>query len=525
MASELSWQVRLKNYWVNDGPKVVFMIVFLAANGVLFIYTFITLKNSKYFPVLSYGVCLAKSSAACIKLTSAMILLPVLRNFLSWLRGTWLNNYLPLDKNLIFHKFCAWWIAFHTALHSVAHFWNFNQLSITPLDQLKAIGFPAVPTTEALFFFSLPGSTGHIVLIIMVLMYSSAVESIRRPLFEGFWYTHHLFVLYYVIISFHGAAALFGAPEFVYYICGPLFFYAIERTVRVLRGNQTTMLILARSHPSRVLELRMKKQSFPYKPGQYLFLNCPYVSPHEWHPFTITSAPEEDFVSVHINIVGNWTGKVSALLNPDKKLGIVQQDVLESPSGGAILRIDGPFGAASEEVFDYKTVMLVGAGIGVTPFASILKHIKNVLQKQGNYNGRQTPIDKVYFYWICRDKNSFEWFSKMLAQLEGENVNNFLEINIYLTGGLNPDEVRDVMYGMEGGEKTDQFTGLAAPTLFGRPKWPDIFLEVGRKHVNQDVGVFFCGPRVLSKELYKNSRKFTSTVSGGCRFHYNKENF
>lgn len=39
------------------------------------------------------------------------------------------------------------------------------------------------------------------------------------------------------------------------------------------------------------------------------------------------------------------------------------------------LAIDGPFGTASEDVFRYEVVMLVGAGIGVTPFASILKSV------------------------------------------------------------------------------------------------------------------------------------------------------
>lgn len=39
------------------------------------------------------------------------------------------------------------------------------------------------------------------------------------------------------------------------------------------------------------------------------------------------------------------------------------------------IAVDGPFGTASEDVFSYETVMLVGAGIGVTPFASVLKSI------------------------------------------------------------------------------------------------------------------------------------------------------
>lgn len=41
----------------------------------------------------------------------------------------------------------------------------------------------------------------------------------------------------------------------------------------------------------------------------------------------------------------------------------------------ARIEVDGPFGTVSEDVFQYEVAMLVGAGIGVTPFASILKSI------------------------------------------------------------------------------------------------------------------------------------------------------
>lgn len=39
------------------------------------------------------------------------------------------------------------------------------------------------------------------------------------------------------------------------------------------------------------------------------------------------------------------------------------------------IAVDGPFGTVSEDVFQYEVAVLVGAGIGVTPFASILKSI------------------------------------------------------------------------------------------------------------------------------------------------------
>lgn len=32
---------------------------------------------------------------------------------------------------------------------------------------------------------------------------------------------------------------------------------------------------------------------FNYMPGDYLYLNIPTIARYEWHPFTISSAPEQ----------------------------------------------------------------------------------------------------------------------------------------------------------------------------------------------------------------------------------------
>ena len=42
-------------------------------------------------------------------------------------------------------------------------------------------------------------------------------------------------------------------------------------------------------------------------PGQYTFVSVPSVGAQEWHPFTITSAPGDPYISVHIRVVGDWT--------------------------------------------------------------------------------------------------------------------------------------------------------------------------------------------------------------------------
>lgn len=66
--------------------------------------------------------------------------------------------------------------------------------------------------------------------------------------------------------------------------------------------------------PSKVLELQLVKNGFKMDVGQYVFLNCPAISQLEWHPFTMTSAPEEDFFSVHIRSVGDWTQKLISIV-------------------------------------------------------------------------------------------------------------------------------------------------------------------------------------------------------------------
>lgn len=63
--------------------------------------------------------------------------------------------------------------------------------------------------------------------------------------------------------------------------------------------------------------------------------------------------------------------------------------------------LDGPYGSPSEDAFNYEIAVLVGAGIGVTPFASVLKHIwYSVMQPT-----KIITLRKVYFLWVCRDRD------------------------------------------------------------------------------------------------------------------------
>ncbi len=88
----------------------------------------------------------------------------------------------------------------------------------------------------------------------------------------------------------------------------------------------------------------------------------------------------------------------------------------------------------------------MGAGIGVTPFASVLKSIYYRLSEEG----QRLHLKKVYFVWICPETNSFEWFAELFSELEHQlherGIDDFLTSWIYLTRGWKENQVSNRRY-------------------------------------------------------------------------------
>ena len=64
--------------------------------------------------------------------------------------------------------------------------------------------------------------------------------------------------------------------------------------------------------------LEFKRPSnFTYFSGQWVRLACSALGEYDFHSFTLTSAPHEQTLSVHIRAVGPWTSIVRQLLYHD----------------------------------------------------------------------------------------------------------------------------------------------------------------------------------------------------------------
>lgn len=223
-----------------------------------------------------------------------------------------------------------------------------------------------------------------------------------------------------------------------------------------MRSRHRTYVSKVIQHPSKVMEVQIKKEKTTTRAGQYIFLSCPEVSYFQWHPFTLTSAPEEDYISVHIRVVGDFTSALAKSLGCDfdskdasEKGGVGK--IVTPPVNRVLPRVmvDGPFGSASEDFLKYETVLLVGAGIGVTPFASILK---SIWYRMNNFNdSKPTRLSKVYFVWVIRDFGTAEWFHSLLKAIEEQDTMQRIEINIYLTAKIKPDDATNIMVRIDPG--------------------------------------------------------------------------
>ena len=120
-------------------------------------------------------------------------------------------------------------------------------------------------------------------------------------------------------------------------------------------------------------------------------------------------------------------------------------------------------------------------------------------QRNWSSNYRSFRLKKIYFFWICRDTQSFEWFRSLLSTIEADTSSDFLEINIHLTRSLDPQKLTNVF--LLAGERSDPITELQSRTKFGRPNFEDFFrrmqeenrIRLGKSDI-KDVGVFLCGP-------------------------------
>ncbi|KAG8440372.1 hypothetical protein GDO86_006214 [Hymenochirus boettgeri] len=373
------------------------------------------------------GLIISRGTAASISFMFSYMLLTMCRNLITFLRETFLNRFIPFDSAVDFHRLIAMSALVLAILHSLGHLVNVYIFTIIPLSVLSCI-FPTIfiddgsETPEKYywwFFETIPGMTGVLLLAVMAVMYVFSSYHFRRVSFRWFWITHHLYIVFYILIIIHGSFGLIQLPRFHLFFLVPAIIYSGDKLISLSRKKRQIDVLNVEALPSDVTHLNFQRPNdFDYKSGQWVRIACLDLGTNEYHPFTLTSAPHEDTLSLHIRAVGPWTTRLRELYSSHKV------DVNPYPK----LYLDGPFGEGHQEWNKFEVSVLVGGGIGVTPFASILKDL--VFKSSIN---SQIHCKKVYFIWVTRTQHKFEWLTDIIREVEQKDENELLSVHIYIT--------------------------------------------------------------------------------------------
>ncbi|KAM5235525.1 dual oxidase 2-like [Ctenodactylus gundi] len=470
------------------------------------------------------GIILSRGTAASISFMYSYLLLTMCRNLITFLRETFLHRYIPFDAAVDFHRWVAMGAVLLAILHSAGHVVNFYIFSVSPLNLLACV-FPNVfvndgskipPKFYWWFFETIPGMTGVLLLLFLAVMYVFASHYFRRRSFQAFWVTHHLYVLLYALLIIHGSYALIQLPSFHIYFLVPAIIFGADKIVSLSRKKVEIAVVKAELLPSGVTHLEFQRpQGFEYKSGQWVRIACLALGTNEYHPFTLTSAPHEDTLSLHIRAVGPWTTRLREIYSPPKDKGCARYPKLY---------LDGPFGEGHQEWHKFEVSVLVGGGIGVTPFASILKDLvfKSSL-------GSQMLCKKIYFIWVTRTQRQFEWLADIIREVEENDHQELVSVHIYITQLAERFDLRTTMLYIcerhfQKVLNRSLFTGLRSITHFGRPPFEPFFNSLQEVHPQvRKIGVFSCGPPGMTKNVEKACQLVNRQDRAHFLHHY--ENF
>lgn len=388
---------KILKYYLTLLPEIVFLLIWIGVQCFLFVDTFTDFRENPQFlstnELTGSGVALAKGCASVINFNTALLIVSMCRIVITRLQGTWFSHLIPFHRHAQLHKMSAVSIVIFSLIHTISHYVNYTKIPTNWFNLAILTG---------------PGATGHVIWIILILIsVTSFIKSVKRWKFEAFWYVHYLSFFFILVLSFHGAFCFVkrdsipecpGAKTWKW-IVGPAFLFIIELLVKTIRSKRFTFISKVIIHQVDVIEIQVKKPSFIFKPGQYVQLNCPEVSRLQWHPFTITSSPEEGFISLHLRVVGDWTRKFAKRLGAQFSDKTAKIDGYTAPEQLPDIFIDGPYGSVSENYDQFEVAICIGAGIGQTPFSSILKSMWYSL----THPYMALKLKKVIFIQISRE--------------------------------------------------------------------------------------------------------------------------
>ncbi|XP_058887118.1 NADPH oxidase 4-like isoform X2 [Acipenser ruthenus] len=603
MRLNMAW----KSWISNECGKHLLLLLWLAVNVWLFWKTFILYYSGPQYyylhRMLGLGLCISRASASVLNLNCSLVLLPVCRTLLAFLRGSQKvasrKARRLLDKSKTFHAACGVTVCIFSdptaavsagvsqmlvlekesaprrVVHVAAHMVNILNFSARYSEDFPSLNVAHYKGEDPrlIIFTTVPGVTGILMVLILFLMFTASSYSIRVSNYDIFWYTHNLFIVFYILLLLHVAGGALKYQSNVEAHRPGCFSPNKTLQVRRLKPEPLPESHLERSHEDFLKPQPHVEDNFgnvckeephfkSHFPETWLWVSgplCLYCAERLYRYFrnsrpvtivSVTSLPcdvievrmvKKDFKARPGQYIVLQCPSISTFESHPFTLTVCPTE--KRTTFGVHLRVLGDWTKQFKELLlskstpdseilpivqqrRYPTLYIDG------PFGSPSEEVFNYEVSLCVAGGigvtpfasvlhtlldewRHFKLRRLYLIWVCREIQSFYWFADLLCALHQklwqENRPDYLNIKLYLS---RTDGIQNLI--------GDRYRALNSRLIIGRPRWKLLFEEISKCNRQKNVGVFCCGPKKISKTLHKLSN---STSSSGTTFEYNKESF
>lgn len=417
--------------------------------------------------------------------------------------------------------------------------------------------FDTPPTYLQIAFTTIPGLSGIILWLIIIIMYLTSLECVRRKCFQVFSYTHViLFPFFFLGMIVHGGARWlnFNFPTAVIFVPLPLFIYFFMIFRRVINMCRKPFYVADVSivTTKNFMHLSLvKPPGFTYKSGQYAFINCPAIHPLQWHPFSIASSPNSQYLCFMIKKAGDWTNKLIDTFYDIKEQSF--KDTIDSAYDKEFRQylmqmnveiteeviktnkvifpkvfVSKPVSAPAEMAANRRRIILIGAGSGIAPFLAFLDD-QQVKAEGGrmrdgelakSYVEEFRSTEKCHLILTSRDADQFSWLSPYLDRImRKDTIFEKIQLHLYLTStkcNTLPSFLFWRSFLLREQKKKAGLSHSANPIVgssislnVGRPNFEKIIADINKR----DPGDFFCyacAPDIIVNQAMAACNKITA---------------
>ena len=336
--------------------------------------------------------------------------------------------------------------------------------------------------------------SGTVAILCMIGLVSTSFFSFFRRWFFEFWLMTHVLCAVGVIIFcvIHSVSSILLVA---FWWAVDLLFRYIIMAMCIYPKTASLELIFP-----DVVEVKFPKSAlFSYNAGQYVQVSFPSIAPLQFHPITISSAPHETEVTLHIRAVGKWSKQLAKLAEKHTHTTIM---------------LEGPYGTLGVDLDNddrYQMAVMVSGGIGVTPCISLTNSLLHQHEQ-----GRR--LQKLHFAWAVPGLDMA--LSLLPPVMAPESVDsNVLSTNVYVTRNIQEDE-----------EQRRAPSNASFQVHTGRPNldvtFKELKLEASQKSLTH-IAVIACGPRTMLDQVRAACRKHSDSYANftGVKFDLHEETF